>query len=203
MTAIIASTLLVFSAPLIFWWALSYGSTYHFLNRILMVVLAGFVLLRLLPDTYSQSGWLGLFLAFMGFALPSLAEFIWRRAQAASDKLMFAIGYLGFAFHIFIDGHTIALFDRAEFTEPWIKWLLVSHRLPESLIIWWACFPRLGWRLSLWVLCSIAGTSIGGYLIGGMYAITPDWTNTVSWVSQSLLAGSLLHLVFHRLPTNR
>ena len=203
MVTIITSTILIFSAPAMFWWVLKLGIRFTFLNRLFLIVLAGFVFLRLLPDSFNRGGWWGIIFIVLGVALPTFAESQWRQTEGTSHGIMLTIGYLGFAVHVFLDGHTLSMFEKAPFAEDWLKWIVVSHRLPESLIVWWTCFPRFGWIYALGILVSIAGFSVAGFLCGFAISIPPNLAATAGWISQSLLAGSLLHLSFHRASTIR
>jgi zinc transporter ZupT len=73
---------------------------------------------------------------------------------------------------------------------------LVLHRVVEGLVVWWILRPARGaptaFRgLTALLLTTTLGFAVGGELLGGAQGAAVD-------VFEALVAGSLLHVVFHQ-----
>jgi hypothetical protein len=74
---------------------------------------------------------------------------------------------------------------------------VLLHRLPAGLAIWWLVRPRLGRRSALLVLSALAAATIAGFT--GSLLGWPDMFSGTPWfITQALLAGSLVHIVLHQ-----
>lgn len=76
---------------------------------------------------------------------------------------------------------------------------VILHRLPMGLAIWWAIRSVWGLRGVALVLALISGATVAGFLVGehGLSHLPVEQLA----LFQALVAGSLLHVVFHHPPS--
>jgi hypothetical protein len=196
MTDLILCIAAIYLAPLSYWAAIHHPAAFQLLNRLIFIVVLAFVVLRIIPDSFRGGGWWAIFLAALGFTIPTLAEIALRKSEHRIHLLALAVSFVAFMLHVFIDGNTLAIFNSVDFTDQSLKWLLIIHRIPESFVIWWITFPLWGWSGSIIAITMIAMVTVIGYIVGG--SSLTAMTSSVAWIFQAILAGSLLHLGLHR-----
>lgn len=162
-----------------------------------VVTISGFALLHLLPECVEQAGWVVLPLALVGFLAPTLAERGLRRDNPSLRRLVLVLALLGMAAHdtldgIFLHGAGHAGHDHGHSHDA-TAWAVILHRIPEGLGIWWIVPRTLGRTAAVLVLAVTMLATLFGFFLGH------DLENSTAglvWL-QALLAGSLLHVVFH------
>jgi uncharacterized membrane protein YraQ (UPF0718 family) len=166
-----------------------------------VVTISGFALLHLLPECVERAGWQAVLLAMVGFLAPMLAERGLRRDSARLRRFVLLLALLGMAAHDTLDGvflhgaHPGAPAEGqlhahdAEVT----AWAVILHRIPEGVGIWWIVPRTLGRAAAGLVMSVTVAATLLGYLLGHQLE---DSTSALSML-QALLAGSLLHVVFH------
>jgi uncharacterized membrane protein YraQ (UPF0718 family) len=178
------------------------GSTVG-IDSFCLVTVSGFALLHLLPEAAATAGWIVLPLALVGFVLPSVAErTLHRRADGNVRGAVLALALLGVAAHAILDGlllagdSTVIQHDgHPSHTQELTAWAIILHRIPEGVGIWWIVPRTLGTRAAIAVtLVSVAATTFG-FLLGGQ--VLTDTSLRGLALLQSLLVGSLLHVVLH------
>ncbi len=188
--------------PLLVWLARRQPWSTVGIDSFCLVTVSGFTLLHLLPESAATAGWITLPLALAGFLLPAVAERTLHHGTANVRGAVVALALLGVAAHATLDGlllagdnHVPELGDGHYHTQQLTAWAIVLHRIPEGVGIWWIVPRTLGWRMAvLTTLVSLAATSFG-YLLGGQ-ALTDSSQRGLALL-QSLLIGSLLHVVLH------
>jgi uncharacterized protein len=189
------------AGPLMVWLLRSHTWSTVVLDSFCLITISGFALLHLLPESAEQAGWLVLPLALVGFILPSIAERTLHHGHPGMRRIVIWLAILGIAAHATLDGlflnaggHTHAGHNHAG-THELTAWAVILHRIPEGLGIWWIVPRTLGVWPAVWItLASIAAT-LFGYFLGGS-VLTDDSQNALAML-QSLLVGSLLHVVLH------
>ena len=187
--------------PLLVWLARSHAWSTVGLDSFCLLTISGFALLHLLPESADQAGWLVLPLALVGFLLPTLAERTLHHGHAGMARTVLVLALLGMAAHASLDGLFLA--DGSHHhgdhvhgnTHEVTAWAVILHRIPEGVGIWWIVPRTLGlWPAVLVTLVSVTGT-LFGFFLGG--EVLTDTSQRGLALLQSLLAGSLLHVVLH------
>ncbi|MBX3463796.1 MAG: permease [Planctomycetes bacterium] len=187
--------------PLLVWLARRHAWSTVALDSFCLLTISGFALLHLLPESASQGGWLVLPLALVGFLLPTLAERTLHGGHAGMRRTVLVLALLGMAAHASLDGLFLADghhhhdgHDHAH-THEVTAWAIILHRIPEGVGIWWIVPRTLGFLPAVLVtLVSVSATLFGFYL--GESVLT-DTSQRGLALLQSLLVGSLLHVVLH------
>lgn len=165
-----------------------------------LLTVSGFALLHLLPESAATAGWLVLPLAFVGFLLPSIAERTLHHGHAGTRGTVLLLALLGVAAHATLDGLLLAgdshlPDDGHRHTHELTAWAIILHRIPEGVGIWWIVPRTLGWRAAILVTAVSIAATVFGYSVGGS-ALSDASQRGLAFL-QSLLIGSLLHVVLH------
>lgn len=186
--------------PPLVWIARSHSWSTVGIDSFCLVTVSGFALLHLLPESAATAGWIALPLALVGFLLPSLAERTLHHGHAGMRGTVLLLAFLGIAAHATLDGLFLApdghvIDDGHGHTQSVAALAIILHRIPEGVGIWWIVPRTLGRRAALLVtIVSVLATTFG-YCVGGQ-ALT-DTSQRGLALLQSLLVGSLLHVVLH------
>ena len=189
------------AGPLLVWLLRSHQWSTVALDSFCLLTISGFALLHLLPESAEQAGWMVLPLAMLGFILPSIAERTLHHGHPGMRKTVIALAICGIAAHATLDGLFLNVGGMMhaghehEGTHELTAWAVILHRIPEGLGIWWIVPRTLGRLPAVAItLVSVAATLFGFYLGGSM--LDPASQNALALL-QSLLVGSLLHVVLH------
>ncbi len=195
------SLLALLLGPLLVWIARFQASSTVSLDAFCLVTVSGFALLHLLPESAAQAGWLVLPLALVGFLLPAVAERTLHHGHAGMRKTVLFLAVLGITAHATLDGLLLAgdghVVDQVHngHTHELTAWAIILHRIPEGIGIWWIVPRTLGlWPAIGITAVSIAATSFG---FGLGETVLDDQSQRGLAMLQSLLVGSLLHVVLH------
>jgi zinc transporter ZupT len=197
MMAVALSTVALWVAPLLYRFAKGYSRAHAFFERVIIAVLAGLVVVHILPLAYKSAGWPVFLVALWGMLLPSFVERAWHSFAKQVHWVPFILGTAGLALHAGIDGTVLATASFPSRSNTFyfdlIAWAIIAHRLPEGLFIWWTLTPRFGWKVSASVLALISCFTLVGYALGEYLFIDVSLTWLIG-LFQALVAGSLLHL---------
>ncbi len=156
-----------------------------------VTILAGLILWDKVPE----GGWPTLVCAAIGFVLPLLAEQMLHRQERGIHLATLGVGVLGLLLHGAADG--AALLTGHHGHETTLSIAVILHRAPAGLAIWWLVQTSFGRTPALVVLGLMTLATIAGYVAASQVA---DLTTAQSFAwFQGFVAGSLLHLTFHRL----
>lgn len=187
--------------PLLVWIARSHAWSTVSIDSFCLVTVSGFALLHLLPESAATAGWIVLPLALVGFLLPTLAERTLHHGHAGVRGTVLTLAFLGIAAHATLDGLLLAgdslVLDHPghQHTQELTAWAIILHRIPEGVGIWWIVPRTLGvLPAALVSVVSVLATTFG-FCLGGE-ALT-DTSQRGLALLQSLLVGSLLHVVLH------
>ena len=166
----------------------------------LLLALASLVLFSTLPDSWRVIGPWSILVASIGLALPSILERAFGQLAERVHWFPLVLGTLGLALHASLDGaafvdagHEVHQFHHHEHALPYA---VLLHRFFEGLFVWWT-LRRFSVKAAVSGLAFISVISLLGYFAGDLFF--HELENAVPYgVFQSLVAGSLLHLVFDR-----
>lgn len=189
------------AGPLMVWLLRSHTWSTVVLDSFCLITISGFALLHLLPESAEQAGWLVLPLALLGFVLPSVAERTLHHGHPGMRRVVIALAILGIAAHATLDGlflnvgGDVHLNHEHAGTHELTAWAVILHRIPEGLGIWWIVPRTLGVLPAVLITVASIAATLFGYFLGGS-VLTDDSQNALAML-QSLLVGSLLHVVLH------
>ncbi|MBL9078743.1 MAG: permease [Planctomycetes bacterium] len=187
--------------PVLVWIARRHAWSTVALDAFCLLTISGFALLHLLPESAAHGGWLVLPLALVGFLLPTLAERTLHHGHAGMRRTVLLLAVLGIAAHACLDGFFLtegAHQDHSHghaHTHEVTAWAIILHRIPEGVGIWWIVPRTLGFLPAVLItLVSVSATLFGFYLGD---SVLSDTSQRGLALLQSLLVGSLLHVVLH------
>jgi len=195
MIALIASIFALGIGPLIYQTFGPMRRTDRIVSGFILAIIAITLFIEVLPQTFSQIGYISLFLALLGFAGPTLIEKLFSKSANKTHMATILLGILGLVIHASIDG--AALYDgNTHGHHENLSLAIILHRLPVGLTIWWLLKPLLGERYALLTLLAMAIATTGGFTLS--MQLTDYQTNSGFVALQAFISGSLLHIVFHK-----
>ncbi|CAM2063731.1 Permease [Sulfidibacter corallicola] len=195
---LVISLLPLFAAPLLHWLCTKRSALLHLLDGFIFVAIGGLILSEILPEAVAHGGWWALLFVILGMAVPTLSERLFH-SEKQIHSIALALGLIGLFLHAITDGAALApsAHDGHDHHAHQILSLgVLLHRIPIGLTIWWFVKPQFGRKVALLVLVLIGvGTILGHELAPAILA--PLNTSGMSFF-QAFVAGSLIHIVFHR-----
>ncbi len=200
MLFLLLSLILLVAGPLFYLLLQRRPLLLHRLEHILLLGVTAAVVLHILPESVLRVGWSVLLTAAVGWALPELLERVWRQAIRRIDAISIALAMAGLVVHGVLDGAVLA---EPGFTSKLLPFMVLLHRIPDSLLIWLLMYPHSGWRLPSVALVVIGLATILGFaysedaisFLRGQVGSNDD---QILAHFQALVAGSLLHLSTHK-----
>jgi len=160
----------------------------------IFVVIGGLVIFHILPESIEQAGLWSIAFTLLGLLGPTIAEKLFHQAAALTHKTTLALGVSGLVLHSVTDGS--ALTADPDFTQLTLIIAVIAHRLPVGLTVWWLLRPHFGKVVALSVLVLMAAGTLIGAQLGTQWR--PEINPLVIALIESFIAGSVLHVVFHR-----
>lgn len=191
---LIFSIVALFIGPLLFNYTSKKTNMLDLFDGFIFVVIGGLVLFHILPESIEQVGLWSLLFVLMGLIGPSLAEHLFHKAAALTHKTTLILGVSGLVLHSLTDG--TALIEDPDFDQLTLIIAVIAHRLPVGLTVWWLLRPHFGKGIALIVL----GLMSVGTVIGAVMSeqLLPQISPSAVALIESFIAGSVLHVVFHR-----
>lgn len=172
------------------------------LDGFIMAAVAGLVLVHIVPESVSLAGPWALAVAVAGFLGPGLLEHHLHRAARTTHVATLVLACVGLLVHEFFDGVALGVpaSGHAHQDEGSLLALaVVLHRLPVAVTVWWLLRSSIGAKLAAVTLAGLGIATIAGYAFAG--AVAPLMEDAWVGLLQSLVGGSLLHVVIHRPPS--
>lgn len=150
--------------------------------------------LLILWDTGETGGWLAVAFALAGLAGPLAAEALLHRERGVHTATL-VVGVAGLLLHSAADG--AALLSGHLGHHETLSLAVVLHNVPAGLAIWWLVQTNVSTRAAVLVLGLLAAATVAGYFAASAVASVASEAE-FAWL-QAFVAGSLLHLTYHRL----
>lgn len=195
-TAFILSLLSLIIGPLLFRVARSNKYALSGLDGYIFLALPGILLFIMVPELVEAGGETAFFFAGIGLASPFVLELLNKKISRRFDRLSAGLGILGLVAHTIIEGSALSLnHNPSERYALSFQAMVVLHRLPVGLFVWWMLHPLLGRRAALAGLASLLlGTTVG-YMAASQVEL---FFSAAGWsYFQAFVAGSLIHVVVH------
>jgi len=203
MTSLITSILVLAVAPLIYHTLRGRSGTKAGLDGFIFVSMGGLILADILPASFAEGGWPVIPVALAGLFVPFFLERNFRRIGRSAHFVTLVLGLGGLCIHSVFDGLACAEGGAAahdghahELGHSHLPYAVVLHSLPVGLTVWWLIRRAFGRFWAQSVIGLISGSRVAGYAVGEHLFETLD-AATIAAI-QALVAGSLLHVVFHR-----
>jgi uncharacterized membrane protein YraQ (UPF0718 family) len=201
MELFVLSILILAVGPVIYRLVRERASAIACLDGLIFVSMIGLVFLGVLPETLKSGGLLSAAFLLLGAAIPTIIERHFHGLGRTSHNLSLVLGLTGLCLHAVLDGAGLIATEIGHEAGAYgghshLSQAIILHRLPVGLTVWWLLRPAYGSLVAAGVLGLLAAaTGLGFFwsqqvtnLLGGQ---------SVAWF-QAFVAGSLLHVVFHR-----
>lgn len=196
---LVASVAVLLVGPLTYALAARATVAFKFLDLIVIISVGGLLILHILPEIFIEVGWLAAIPLLAGLLGPALLERAAVGLEREAHIILLALVLVGLAFHALLDGIALALPTHSTHgagADPSLPLVVVLHRIPVSLLIWWLVRPRWG-ALAAWLVLAIEGSgAVAGY--SAAYALAAHVHGPWSGGLQALVAGSILHVLVDR-----
>ena len=197
MSLLIPSLMVMFFAPLFYFFAMRFNKTWKVIEKTILFVVGTMVVLHILPESISTAGYGAALVACIGLFLPSTLERIWHRNLDQIHTMAIFLTVVGLGLHNFIDGAAVATPEVLSGSTSMLSYAVILHRIPEGILICSLFYPRWGlkWVLAFLAVCLFATTL--GYFVGESFLKDGAALTQVAYF-QALMSGSLLHVLLDR-----
>jgi len=222
MEMLVASLLALAVGPLLVSRVKDIRSATVAIDAFVIVAIGGLILVHILPGALTKGGWGALLALVIGLFGPLLAERGLRPGvSSTAGRLVIFLALAGLAAHAVIDGLALGHdhaghdshaghshgpgepHDHGAESKGLMSLAVVLHRLPVGIGIWWLIPRTLGPGIAVLTLLLIGGATVFGFAVEGV-AMDGLRSGRALAIFEGLLAGSLLHVVFHsHLPRAR
>ncbi len=186
------SVLILAAVPVIYRLCRGRSQALTALDGFVFVSMGGIILLDFLPHAIDEGGWLCVLFAAVGVGLPTMIERRGHKLGEHFHRLALYLGLLGLLIHSMLDGAALAI-SAGDSTLPIA---VILHRLPVGLTVWWLVRWSKGRGTALLLLGALGILTALGYFTGSEFLAGLKGSG-LAWF-QSLVAGSLFHVVLHR-----
>lgn len=152
------------------------------------------VALQVLPAAWASRSLAVIAALLVGLAIPTIAEKLSHALHRHTDTVAMLVGLSGLFLHTLLEG--AALVPGSEGVQIPFTLAVVVHQVPVGLVIWWLIQPRYGSGLALAGVASISIGTLAGYALG--VEVLGAVHGESAKLYQALVAGSLVHVVFHQ-----
>src|SRR5690349_22469369 len=190
---LIATLVALAAGPALYAAARASARTQAFLDGFVVVSIAGLVAFEVAPHTVEAGGVGSLAFLAAGVFGPTVLERGFRRAERQMHIGTLLLAMAGLVLHALADGVVLAPGAAADWALPAA---VVIHSLPVGMAVWWLLAPHFGAGPPLLALLATAAGTIAGYRYG---AALEELFSAQAWAwCQSLVAGTILHVIFGR-----
>ncbi|MCW8879908.1 MAG: hypothetical protein OQK04_19645 [Kangiellaceae bacterium] len=194
MVALIASIFSLFVGPLVYQTFGPLRRTDKIVGGIVLSIVSGIIIFQILPNSFESIGIYAIVLALLGFAGPTLIESSFRQAADQTHRVTIYLGIFGLLVHALVDGAAIQ--GEMNLDSSHLTLAILIHRIPVGLTIWWLLKPILGERFALIMLVLMGAATYAGFSLSQLIGQYDQ--HFIFGVVQSLVAGSLLHVVIYK-----
>ncbi len=210
MTFLVLSTSALGLAPLLGWLLRSSAMGLHMLDGFVLVSILGVCLVHMLPEALAVAGPFAAITLALGFMAPSLVEQVLVDSGRKTHLAVLVFAAAGLLVHAFLDGAALAgVSEHLEHADHLghqamsngsagvaMAWGILLHRIPVSLMIWWAFRPLHGTAAAAAVLLGLAGSTVAGF--SAAKGVVHLFEGALAGHVLALVAGSILHVVLHQ-----
>jgi len=160
---------------------------------------------HIVPDLYTQTGYIGMGIAAAGFVIISILEALCRKQYSGAYRYILVFVFIGLAIHVALDGVALYTADSAHTqhshdvpqTLQALVWVIVLHRLPVAMLVWSSLIEFLDEAKAFSILVLMAVVSVIGFSFGEALVAHPKFLGQLAYF-ESFIAGCLAHVVLHQ-----
>ena len=189
MLQLAGSLLAPVAGALLYGWLHNRPYGVRLVDGFMYVAVPALVLWQVVPHAWASYGLLAIGAFVLGIGTPALIQRISHRLAPHTDNLALLAGLSGLSLHEFLEG--VALVSKELHIGP----VVILHRIPVGLTVWWLLRPRYGFRGASLGIGAILAATVAGYVAGARFF--GDGQGSAG-LYQAFVGGSLLHVVFHQ-----
>ena len=177
-------------------------SLISFFDAFVLISVIGLTLLHLIPHSVEGSGLWGVLAVCIGFGVPVMLHKLPHGHDDNADnkisQVLLFVALTGIITHTLLDGIGLSM-GHVHDAEPSSSLMLglgvLFHRLPVGLFLGMMLIPRMGYARATGIAAAMAAATVLGFVLG--HFALPMASLTLLNVVQGLIAGTLLHVIFH------
>lgn len=194
---LLLSILTLLTGPLLLHFAEHHVSMIRFLDSFVVFSVFGLVAFHIMPESIHEAGIWAIIAAAVGLFAPILIGPYLRTGECRIPTSIISLASIGLIAHAILDGAAISTASlNVEQSGFLLGIAVVLHRLPEGVGIWRVTRSQYSAMIGVLVLGALIVAVIVGYFFGGQ--LLNRSSETALTIFQSLMAGTLLHVIFHR-----
>lgn len=168
-----------------------------FVDRVVFLVVGALVVFHLVPHSLEKIGWLSFPLLFLGASIPAIIEKGRDSLHERAHKTTIVIICVGMLMHALLDGMALMMpHDHQHDADFGLPLAIILHRLPVGLTIWMLARPLYGFYKTVSIIAIMCIMTILGFFLNSLISGLVD--HSIAGAIQSIVSGSLLHILFHR-----
>lgn len=185
---------MLFVGPLLFAWFSGSHAVAQTVDRIIVVVLVGMVVVLLIPEIIGPLGFWSIGLLVIGYVLPGLLEKLVNRAAESMHLISLYAALAGLLVHALLDGAGLAGSELGHGHN--LALAIILHRFGVGLMLWMIIEPVFGRRVAWMTLFGMAAATILGFEFSEK--LMPLVGDTVVMAVQAVIIGTIIHSLVHR-----
>lgn len=191
---LLLSIVALFVGPLLYLWLRRGGFAAKAFDSVIIAVLIALMAFLLIPESWTELGYLSVALMFTGYLLPGLLESLIRKAAHTLHLISLLLALAGLALHAILDG--AALTAGHSDTGNGLSLAIVLHRFGVGLMLWLMVQPVFGKRAAFAILGFVGLATVGGWVLSEtVLGLKSDHAMSVI---QALVIGMIVHSLVHR-----
>ena len=194
MLLLVLSVAALLAGPVFYYQLRRGGLVARTVDHTFALALAALVLVVLMPETLSETGWIGIPLVLFGYAAPVLVERGIHNAARLAHVATLTVAAIGLGLHSVLDGAGLAGAETQ--IDSILPVVIIMHRLTVGMVLWFILEPAFGRRITFSILGFVAlGTVIGYQLVvqSGEFA-----AGVLTYYLQAVILGTVIHGLIHR-----
>lgn len=195
-TLLTLSILCLIAGPLVLQNAQRLGMHLQFLDAFVAVSVGGLIIFHVLPESVSHGGMYSILFFLVGLVGPFLYGYVLKTKTCQLQKPFLLLTVVGLIAHSILDG--LALFQSGSTEHEGSLMLgmaIILHRFPEGVGIWRFTRGQLFRRWFYLFMAVVMSSTILGFFFGAKILV--HTSEEMLFFFQSVMAGALLHVLFH------
>lgn len=191
---LLLSLVTLFAGPLLYQWMGGARRIAATLERLIVVVLIGLVVVLLVPDIIEPLGPAAFGLLIVGYTLPGLLEKLVKRAAEGLHLASLFVALIGLMLHALLDGAGLAGSELK--ASAGLAAAIILHRFGVGLMLWLIMEPAFGKRYAWLTLILLGAVTIIGFEFSERFL--PLAGDTLIAGIQAIIIGTIIHSLVHR-----